>query len=1138
MVRIVLYGASRAGNWIMFPRLFRLASRVARRPRGNDAALEFSSRRIVKPLQEGKKRRPVLLSGVMPLVLIAAASAVLPCLCQAQGYLITTVAGGGVPFTPAPATSISLAAGSVAAGAHGDAYFIAFDCVFKMDATGIVTRVAGTSQGYSGDGGPALNAQLNYPFGVAVDGSGNVFIADTGNFVVREVAAATGIITTVAGIKVPGGGNPISSGDGGSAARAGLSDPTAVAVDGFGNLYIADNYLVRKVAAATGIITTVAGDGDFGYSGDGGPATAAGLGGVVTGIAVDGSGNFYILSSYSNAARKVSAATGIITTVAGNGTAGYSGDGGSATSAQLDATGLAVDGSGDIYIADNKDNVIRKVSAATGIIATVAGNGGAGYSGDGGPAISAKLNQPYAVAVDGPGNIYIADTGNNVIRKVAAATGIITTVAGNGAAYQSGDGGPATNAQFVYPLGVAVDGSGNLYISDLTNVVRKVTAATGIITTVAGNGAAGYSGDGGPAIKARLNHASSMSVDSSGNLYIADTGNDVIRKVSVATGIITTVAGTGTRGYSGDGGPASSAELSGPLGVAVDGTGNLYIGDTGNAVIRKVAAATGTITTVAGDGAFGYSGDGGPAIKAKLGGPWGVAVDGAGNLYIADTQNNAIRKVVAATGIITTVAGNGSTGFSGDGGPATSAELYNPMSVAVDGSGNLYLVDWYYGRLRKVAATGTISTVAGNLAEGSGYSGDGGPAISAQLRLPSDVALDGSGDIYVADAGNARVRLLVPEVTHALLSVTKTHTGNFTLGQTGATYSVVVSNAASAGPTKGTVTVSENVPPGLALQSMSGTGWSCTSSPATCTRSDALNGGSSYPLLTVAVNVTGAGVTQAINEVTLTGAEGIAPTADDPTNIVALPPAIAPLATVSAASGAAPVTADSIVSMYAADIATGFVGATAGPPAPLPVELGGVSATITDSFGRTAPIPLIVVTQSQVNAVLPGGLSTGEATINLVSSTGAAITGDVSVVTVAPSLFTADESGHGIAAAQEVIAHQNGSQTFISAVASCTSIGCTPTPISLGSSTDEAVLILFGTGIRGAGGTANVSVVLGNTEGTVMYAGAQGGGSPDSYYGLDQVNVLLPRSLAGAGTVNVVLTAGGQTANTVTVDIQ
>jgi uncharacterized protein (TIGR03437 family) len=380
--------------------------------------------------------------------------------------------------------------------------------------------------------------------------------------------------------------------------------------------------------------------------------------------------------------------------------------------------------------------------------------------------------------------------------------------------------------------------------------------------------------------------------------------------------------------------------------------------------------------------------------------------------------------------------------------------------------------------------------------------------------------------------------MLVPEASHALLIVTKTHTGSFTLGQTGATYSVVVSNAANAGTTNGTATLSETIPAGLTLQSMSGTGWNCASVAETCTRSDALSGGTSYPPITVAVNVGTDGPSQVTNQVTLTGGgQALATAASDTATIVANP-STAVVTTVSAASGAAPVTADSIVSLYGVNISTAVYTASAGPPAPLPPALGGVSATITDSSGKTAPIGLIVVTPSQVNAVLPAGLATGEATIDLVSSTGPIISGDVTLVTVAPSLFTAGESGKGIAAAQVVIAHQDGSQTFIGAIASCNSSGCTPTPINLGSSTDQAVLELFGTGIRGAGGASNVTVTVGNTQGTVQYAGAQGGGAAGSYYGLDQVNVLLPRSLVGSGTVNVVLTASGQTANTVTVDIQ
>jgi sugar lactone lactonase YvrE len=524
------------------------------------------------------------LSAMMPVVLLAAAFAVLPSICQAQSYLVTTVAGGGVPSTPAAATSVPLGPViSVAAGAHGDVYFIATDYVFQMNAAGILTRVAGTSSaGYSGDGGLATNAQLNvgqFTAGVAVDGSGNVYITDSHNNVIRKVAAATGIITTVAGTGTPG-----FSGDGGPASSAELNDPTGVAVDGFGSLYVADNgnYRIRKVAAATGIITTVAGNGGNGNnSGDGGPATSAVLSGA-SDVAVDGSGNFYIMSV--GAIRKVAAATGIITTVAGNGNPGYSGDGGPATSAQLEAVNLAVDNAGNIYIADRNDDVIRKVTAATGIITTVAGNGNPGYSGNGGPATSAEMGEPNAVAVDGTGDLYIADTYNFVIRKVTATSGIITTVAGNGAAGPSPAGGLAVLAQLASPAGVAVDSTGNLYFAN-GNVVSKLVPATGVVTTVAGTGVGGFSGDGGPASSAGLSGPTGVAVDGIGNLYIADSNDGAIRKVTAATGIITTVAGPGT-----------STHLQLPADVAVDGSGNVYFVDL--RAVYKMAAATGMITTV------------------------------------------------------------------------------------------------------------------------------------------------------------------------------------------------------------------------------------------------------------------------------------------------------------------------------------------------------------------------------------------------------------------------------------------------------------------------------------------------------------------------------------------------------------
>jgi sugar lactone lactonase YvrE len=357
-----------------------------------------------------------------------------------------------------------------------------------------------------------------------------------------------------------------------------------------------------------------------------------------------------------------------------------------------------------------------------------------------------ELDTPSGVAVDAAGNLFIADQGNHRILKVEAPAGLMTTVAGTGEYGFAGDGGPATSAQLEFPAGIAVDPAGNLFIADQLNQrIRKVGAATGWITTVAGTGQYGFAGDGGPATSARLNFPARVGVDQAGNLFIADQLNHRIRRVEAATGWITTVAGTGQYGFGGDGGPATSAQLANPTGIAVDATGNLFVADQSNQRIRKVDATTGWITTVAGTGEPGFAGDGSPATSAYLDFPSGIAVDSTGNFFIADQGNRRIRKVEAATGFISTVAGTGESGFSGDGGPATSAQLARPSAIALDASGNLFIADQGNHRIREiVTSTGIITTVAGAEERPDENAGERGPATSPSPAAPEGAALDPS----------------------------------------------------------------------------------------------------------------------------------------------------------------------------------------------------------------------------------------------------------------------------------------------------------------------------------------------------------------------------------------------------------
>lgn len=570
--------------------------------------------------------------------------------------IITTIAGtpnpnGNFGGAGGPATSAQMSPAGLGFDAAGDLFISDYNnVVWRVDhVTQIITVVAGVAGpgcGAKGDGGAATSAQLCFPAGLAVDSAGNLFIAEAGD--VRRVDALTQIITTYAG------GGKTYPPTAVLATQAELSDPTGLAFDPTGNLIIADSELpaVLRVDKSTQDIAIIAGDLALGpgFSGDGGPATSAQFANELgrsenMDVAVDASGNIFVTDSVNYRVRRIDASTQIITTIAGNGGVG---DGGPATQALLFTSGLAHDSSGNVFIGDGLGRRVRRVDAGTGLISTVAGKDVGASGAYGGPATAKQLNSPGGVAVDGSEDLFISNHDSDTIDEVNGSTGVITLFAGTpGSAGFSGDGGPATSAKLNAQRGVAVDTKDNLYIADnLNNVIRKVDASTGIITTTVGNTSilsngtpvGGYSGDGGPETSAQLLSPFGGTLDSAGDGFIADRGNNVIRRTSA--GIITTIAGNHAlgAGFSGDGGPASLAQLNSPSDAALDVYGNLYISDSQNYRVRVVNAVTGIITTLAGNGNFTFGGDGGPATAAGL---WpyqtGLTVlgpDEAGNIRV------------------------------------------------------------------------------------------------------------------------------------------------------------------------------------------------------------------------------------------------------------------------------------------------------------------------------------------------------------------------------------------------------------------------------------------------------------------------------------------------------------------------
>jgi sugar lactone lactonase YvrE len=403
--------------------------------------------------------------------------------------------------------------------------------------------------------------------------------------------------------------------------------------------------------------------------------------------------------------------------------------------------GITVSPKGDIYIARRAHNVISRIDQK-GMLVNVVGTGASGYSGDGGPATKAQLKVPAGLTFDTKGNLYIADRGNHRVRKINK-EGIITTVAGNGTAGFSGDGGPATQASLNLPSGLAVDRKGNLYISDRSNNRVRMVNSRGIIKTIAGNGNEGYHGDNMLALKATLDKPFGLALDKDNNLYIADRGNNRIRKID-SSGLISTVAGDGGFYFIGDNGPSYRASIAGPTDVAVDGKGNIYIADRNNNRIRMVDSL-GMIHTIMGTGQQDYNGDSELARETNLHLPFGVSLDKNGDLLVIDRSHYRIRKLVMKGNKVTTVAGNGVKQFGGDGGPAQGANVEFPHGIDVDSKDNVIFADKAHYRIRKINTKGIISTIVGNGIRGN--TGDGKPALKASI-FPTRMRLNHKDEIF------------------------------------------------------------------------------------------------------------------------------------------------------------------------------------------------------------------------------------------------------------------------------------------------------------------------------------------------------------------------------------------------------
>ena len=605
-------------------------------------------------------------------------------------------------------------------------------------ATGATSAIAGSSSMSGSADGTGSAALFDSACGLAADGMGNLYVADSRNSTIRKIVLSTGTVTTVAG---SAGLSGSSDGTGGTAR---FGRPTSLALDGAGNLYVADasNSTVRKVTLATGMVTTIAGTAGMTGSVDG--IGAAARFSTPAGIAVDTAGNLYVADSSNHNVRKIIAATGAVSTLAGAAGIPGSVDNIGAAARFRAPEGIAVDSAGgNLYIADRDNFTLRRIALATNAVSTLAGSAGTSGSIDG-SGTTARFNAPSGVFMDSAGNLYVADTSNGTVRKVVPNTAAVSTLAGTASMLGSADGTGAT-ARFRGIYGIAADGFGSVYVADGGNsTLRKVVLATGEVSTIAGTAGMLGSTDGIGA-SARFKVPYGLAADRIGNLYVTDLNNHTIRKVVLATGAVSTIAGTVGISGSADG-MGAAAQFSSPTSLSLDDAGNLYIADAANYTIRKLVLATGAVSTIAGTAGMAGSADG-TGAAARFKGVYGMVADGQGSLVIADAGSHSIRKLVLASGVVSTIAGTVGMPGATDG-VGTAARFNAPYGIAVDTSGTLYVADTGNSTIRKLApANGNVTTLVG----AAGQAGVKPGLLPARLNTPASVTFASSGEFVIAD---------------------------------------------------------------------------------------------------------------------------------------------------------------------------------------------------------------------------------------------------------------------------------------------------------------------------------------------------------------------------------------------------